>query len=126
MSESVLPASPNWYSSRVADANSHGIFVFGARRDVVVFNINMYPPAYKGTFRLHRDKVSAVALRSDGKDSLCCSGSEDGKVKIWNVESKALLSDHSTHNVRLLNYIILIVLYAWSYNKTIMTTKYIF
>ncbi|XP_069129450.1 gem-associated protein 5-like isoform X2 [Argopecten irradians] len=101
--EITIPASPNWYCTRVTDANSAGIYVFGARRDVLVYDVTCYPAKSLGVFRGHRDKVSAVALNPHGEKNIttCCSGSEDGKVKVWNVESKEQLFEHNSHRGKL-------------------------
>lgn len=101
MCEIALPASPNWYCSHVMDANTEGMFVFGARRDVMVFDVTCYPAKSHGVFRAHRDKVSALALSPHQRENtnLCCSGSEDGKLKIWKTESKEQLFEHANHRV---------------------------
>ncbi|XP_060082615.1 gem-associated protein 5-like [Ylistrum balloti] len=101
MPEITIPASPNWYCSHVTDANSAGVYVFGARRDVLIYDVTCYPAKALGVFRAHRDKVSAVGLNPYRDDSTkCCSGSEDGKLKIWNIESKEQIFEHNTHRGR--------------------------
>ncbi|OWF45310.1 gem-associated protein 5-like [Mizuhopecten yessoensis] len=103
MSEITIPASPNWYCTHVTDANNAGVYVFGARRDVLIFDVTCYPAKAKGVFRAHRDKVSAVALspHQDENITTCCSGSEDGKLKIWNTETKEQLFEHNAHRGKL-------------------------
>ncbi|XP_033744086.1 gem-associated protein 5-like [Pecten maximus] len=97
--EITIPASPNWYCTHVTDAKSAGVYVFGARRDVFIYDVTCYPAKSRGVFRAHRDKVSAVALNPHREENIttCCSGSEDGKLKIWNIESKEQLFEQSTH-----------------------------
>ncbi|KAJ8298182.1 hypothetical protein KUTeg_024713 [Tegillarca granosa] len=99
MTELTLPPSPNWYCPKVIDMDSTGKLAFGARQDVHIFNTADFPPIYLGVFGLHRDRISAVALCPPHYSSpSCCSASEDGKVKVWNTETKALQHEHNTHN----------------------------
>ena len=99
-SHTVLPASPNWYCSKVADGNHAGLFIYGARHDVYCFDCQIFPPKFKGAFLGHRDKVTALCLgKSDEGDVLCCSSSEDGVVVLWNVETREILNQHCLHSV---------------------------
>lgn len=101
MDEFVLSASPNWYASCVIDLSPKNEFVYAARRDVITFDATKYPPIYIGTFYLHREKVTAVklSLSKDSDASVCCSGSEDGIVKVWEFRSKNLIAEHSLQSV---------------------------
>ena len=100
MSQTVLPASPNWYCSKVADGSNSGFFLYGARHDVYCFDCQNFPPKFRGAFLGHREKVTALCLgtNNDG-DFLCCSSSEDGVVCLWNVETREVLSQHNLHSV---------------------------
>lgn len=102
MTEYVLPASPSWYSSRVTDANECGLFVFGAKNAIFVWDINVKPPRHKGYFRAHQDRVVGVSLDRhlpSQPQAKCCSAGEDGKIKIWNLDSQTQLAEHSEHKV---------------------------
>ena len=102
MTKYVLPASPNWYCSRVTDANKHGVFVFGAKHSIFVWNINVKPPRHLGYFRAHQERVVGLSLcRHLPSQPRCCSAGEDGKVKIWDLDSQTQISEHSEQKVEL-------------------------
>ncbi|XP_053399556.1 gem-associated protein 5-like [Mercenaria mercenaria] len=99
MSVKVISASPNWYCSKVADSNSSGILVFGARHDVYVFGCDQYPPTFKSVFVGHKEKLTALTLcEHEEYVKMCCSASEDGAVKLWNVEDNVVNLEHSIHS----------------------------
>lgn len=100
MTMKVIPASPNWYCSKVTDSNNRKIIVFGARHFVYVFGYVDYPPVYQGVFMGHREKVTSLALcEHEEYNTLCCSGSDDGNVKLWDTENRNLKMEHSMHSV---------------------------
>ena len=100
MTDYVLPASPSWYCSRVTDANEYGLLVFGAKNSIFIWDVNVKPPRHKGYFRAHQERVVGVSLcRHQLSQPKCCSAGEDGKIKIWNLDSQALLTEHSEHKV---------------------------
>ena len=99
----VLPASPNWYCSKVSAGNKAWIYVFGARHDVFCFDCQNFPPKFKGIFLGHREKVTALCLGDRGEEvTKCCSASEDGAVKLWDVETREVIQEHGLHNVSIL------------------------
>ena len=90
----TLPASPNWHLSHTVGFNKVGLLVFAARHDVFVYDASYSPLAYKGVYCGHREKVTAVVLPTEPIDpnvNLCCSGSEDGNVYIWDTVTKEKL-----------------------------------
>ena len=100
MSEVIIPASPNWYSTKIVASSKFGILVFAARHDVVIFDCHSFPVTYKGVYASHREKVTALTISShEDFSSLCCSGSEDGVIKVWCTESKEERETHSLHAV---------------------------
>ncbi|XP_064609337.1 gem-associated protein 5-like [Liolophura sinensis] len=100
MSVKVLPASPNWYSSKVSDV-SKDTFVFGARQNVYVYRLHGSHLVQVWAFCGHRERVTSVTLCHARASLLsCCSADEDGKVKLWDVDSRAVLQEHEYHNVR--------------------------
>ncbi|XP_076070667.1 gem-associated protein 5-like isoform X2 [Mytilus galloprovincialis] len=97
----TLPASPNWYISHTVGFNKSGLLVFAARHDVFIYDASTFPIAHKGVYCGHREKVTCVTLPStavDPNQMLCCSGSEDGKVFIWDVNSYELLYETEAHS----------------------------
>lgn len=96
----TLPASPNWYISHTVDFNRSGLLAFAARHDVYIYEATSLPIKYKGVYCGHREKVTCVALPSDSlvhDQTLCCSGSEDGKVFLWDVNSYELVYETESH-----------------------------
>ena len=101
MTKGIIPASPNWYCSKVTDCNKSNTLVFAARHDIYVFGYHEFPPTYQGVFTSHREKVTALTLCDhDEYMSMCCSGSEDGSVKLWNVTDLKINFEHKIHSVR--------------------------
>lgn len=64
MALKVLPPSPNWYLSSVSDANYDGIYVYGSKQNVYVFDISIATsgPRMIGCYTGHTDRVTSVAL----------------------------------------------------------------
>ena len=58
-----------------------------------MFNTNDYKPFY---FEGHTEKVRVVKFSNDGK--LLFSGSDDKKIKAWNIEKKAIEYELEGHN----------------------------
>ncbi|KAL3879528.1 hypothetical protein ACJMK2_031822, partial [Sinanodonta woodiana] len=103
MAENVLPASPNWYCSKISDCSEDGVYVFGARHDVYIFDVAGQTPVYQGVFCGHKEKVTALSLSFDrGKDLKCCSASEKGDMKVWNVSTREELQMFNLHNVKIM------------------------
>jgi len=100
MSTRVIPASPNWYCSRVIDSNESKLIVYGARNCVYIYNYEEYPPAYLGVYTGHREKITTLSLcHNEDYSSLCCSASEEGAVKVWDTNDKSTKCEHSIHSV---------------------------
>lgn len=97
MCDLILPPSPQWYCSKIIDFNTKGIVVFGARHDVFVLDASIIPPIYKAQCCLHKERISSLALN---ESNICCSASEDGKVKVWSIDNPMeAIADHNTHRV---------------------------
>ncbi|ESO89430.1 hypothetical protein LOTGIDRAFT_234283 [Lottia gigantea] len=101
MSFSHIPPSPNWYCSKVSDVNTTGLYVFGARSNVYIFKTNggnHGPPHFVGMFTEHKDRVSSTMLgQTKENHGSCCSTSDDGFVKVWDIASKVTTKSHSEH-----------------------------
>ncbi|XP_061104409.1 gem-associated protein 5 isoform X4 [Conger conger] len=98
MHERLLPASPNWYCSRSSDTSRNGIFGFGAKNTIYLLDITVSSPAIVGELNGHKERVSGLAFcRHPGQDHLCASTSDDGTVKIWDINDKAVLKEHRSH-----------------------------
>uniref|UniRef100_A0A663F2C2 Gem nuclear organelle associated protein 5 n=1 Tax=Aquila chrysaetos chrysaetos TaxID=223781 RepID=A0A663F2C2_AQUCH len=103
----VLPASPNWYSSRCSDASSDGrLFGFAARHRVCAVAVPAGSRGFPWRFLAvgageligHTDRISGFAFcRCPGQSSLCASSSDDGSVKIWDAEALAPVAGYSLH-----------------------------
>ncbi|XP_064205769.1 gem-associated protein 5 isoform X2 [Anguilla rostrata] len=98
MHERLLPASPNWYCSRSSDTNRNGIFGFGAKNTVYLIDVTGSSPAVVGELNGHRERVSGFAFcPHPGQDNLCATTSDDGTVRIWDVNEKVVLKEHRSH-----------------------------
>ncbi|XP_075397994.1 gem-associated protein 5 isoform X3 [Tenrec ecaudatus] len=102
----TLPPSPNWYCARCSDAVPGGLFGFAARTSVFLVRVGPGAGASLGTppFRVigelvgHTERVSGFTFsHHPGQYNLCASSSDDGTVKIWDVETKAVVTEHALH-----------------------------
>ncbi|XP_015858979.1 gem-associated protein 5 isoform X3 [Peromyscus maniculatus bairdii] len=102
----TLPPSPNWYCARCSDAAPGGIFGFAARTSVFLVRVGPGAGASPGAppFRVvgelvgHTERVSGFTFsHHPGQYNLCATSSDDGTVKIWDVETKAVVTEHSLH-----------------------------
>ncbi|KAH3858183.1 hypothetical protein DPMN_100803 [Dreissena polymorpha] len=102
MTKTIIPASPNWYCTKVTHSNKRNILVFASRHDIYIFGYDQYPAQFSGVFVGHKEKVTALSLcNHDQYVMLCCSGSEDGSVKLWNTVDCTVSAEHIIHKVRL-------------------------
>ncbi|XP_051023368.1 gem-associated protein 5 isoform X2 [Acomys russatus] len=102
----TLPPSPNWYCARCSDAAPGGIFGFAARTSVFLVRVGPGAGASPGAppFRVvgelvgHTERVSGFTFSHHlGQNNLCATSSDDGTVKIWDVETKAVVTEHALH-----------------------------
>uniref|UniRef100_A0AC11C848 Gem nuclear organelle associated protein 5 n=1 Tax=Ovis aries TaxID=9940 RepID=A0AC11C848_SHEEP len=102
----TLPPSPNWYCSRCSDAVPGGLFGFAARTSVFLVRVGPGADTIPGTppFRVigelvgHTEKVSGFTFcHHPGQYNLCATSSDDGTVKIWEVEAKTVVTEHALH-----------------------------
>uniref|UniRef100_A0A671FGP8 Gem-associated protein 5 n=1 Tax=Rhinolophus ferrumequinum TaxID=59479 RepID=A0A671FGP8_RHIFE len=102
----TLPPSPNWYCARCSDAVPGGLFGFAARTSVFLVRVGPGAGAIPGTpsFRVigelvgHTERVSGFTFSPHpGQHNLCASSSDDGTVKIWDVETKSVVTEHALH-----------------------------
>ncbi|XP_076130089.1 gem-associated protein 5 [Alosa pseudoharengus] len=98
MHERLLPASPNWYCSRCSDTNANGILGFGARNSIYLVQVTATSPIILGELAGHKERVSGFVFSPHpGEESTCASTSDDRTVKIWDIEKKVVISEHSAH-----------------------------
>ncbi|XP_006165160.1 gem-associated protein 5 isoform X2 [Tupaia chinensis] len=102
----TLPPSPNWYCARCSDAVPGGLFGFAARTSVFLVRVGPGAGASPGTpqFRVigelvgHTERVSGFTFsHHPGQYNLCATSSDDGTVKIWDVETKTVVTEHALH-----------------------------
>ncbi|XP_053574687.1 gem-associated protein 5 [Bombina bombina] len=95
--ERMLSASPNWYCSRSSDA-AGGLFGFAARNSVYLMRVSPQEPGLYGELVGHTERVSGFAFSHfSGQSHLCASSSDDGSIKIWDTQTKTLLTEHKHH-----------------------------
>ncbi|XP_072256588.1 gem-associated protein 5 isoform X2 [Pyxicephalus adspersus] len=93
----MLSASPNWYCSRSSDA-AGGLFGFTARNSVYLMRINPQEPAFYGELVGHTERVSGFAFSHySGQSHICASSSDDGTVKVWDTNTKSIVTEHKLH-----------------------------
>ncbi|KAG8579610.1 hypothetical protein GDO81_010965, partial [Engystomops pustulosus] len=93
----MLSASPNWYCSRSSDA-AGGLFGFAARNSVYLLRISPQEPGFYGELVGHTERVSGFAFsHCSGQSHLCASSSDDGSVKVWDTQTKSLVTEHKLH-----------------------------
>ena len=114
--EFVLPGSPNWFLSSVSSGTDAGLYAFGSKNHVFVYDLREVSQARhdEGTpqfgvlsqkmpkliscFKGHDLKVSSVCLSPDPEQWVCCSADE-ATVKLWDVMSLTILKVHTEHKV---------------------------
>nr|XP_033783003.1 gem-associated protein 5 [Geotrypetes seraphini] len=95
--EKILSASPNWYCSRCSDA-ANGLFGFAARNAICILRITPLEPAFYGELVGHSNRVSGFTFcHYPGQAHLCASSSDDGTVKIWDTQTKSVVTEHKLH-----------------------------
>lgn len=100
-SKFVLPGSPNWYCSTVADCSLSKIYAFGARNCVYLLDVSSATPVFEGQLVGHAERVTSVSFTKHKLHaSFLASGSDDKTVKVWDLETKLALLEHKAHNVR--------------------------
>ncbi|XP_066446558.1 gem-associated protein 5 [Eleutherodactylus coqui] len=93
----MLSASPNWYCSRSSDA-AGGLMGFAARNSVYLLRISPQEPGLYGELVGHTERVSGFAFSHfSGQSNLCASSSDDGSVKVWDTQTKGLVTEHKLH-----------------------------
>ncbi|XP_066501896.1 gem-associated protein 5 [Hoplias malabaricus] len=98
MSERVLCASPNWYSSRCSDVNRSGVMGFGAKNTVYLLRVTPHSVSLTGELSGHTERVSGFAFcPHEGLEHLGVSSSDDKTVKIWDTGLKTVLTEHTAH-----------------------------
>jgi WD40 repeat protein len=105
--EAILPTSANWYCSRIIDGNEQGIVCIGAKNSVDVWQVSNSTSVTQhiATIRAHDERVVGVSLCRQQHPSsnivlpTCCSVGEDGKVRVWNLNSKEMIKEHNSHKV---------------------------
>jgi len=99
--EYVLPASPNWYCSRIVDCSVNGTACIGAKNAIDLWDISADPAKYMCRIDAHSERIVGVSLchAAGSEPQRCCSVAQDGKVRVWNLENRELMHEHSRHKV---------------------------
>ncbi|XP_032885648.1 gem-associated protein 5 isoform X2 [Amblyraja radiata] len=101
MSDRLLPPSPNWYLGRCSDAAPAAAAAhlgFGAKNSVFLLDVTRGRPQILGELRGHTERVTGFSFCPHaGHTNTCASSSDDGTVKIWDTDTKAVLKEHTAH-----------------------------
>ncbi|GCC39496.1 hypothetical protein chiPu_0023904, partial [Chiloscyllium punctatum] len=96
----LLTPSPNWYCSRCSDTNPRGILGFGAKNSIFLLEVSPSQPLILGELAGHTERVTGFTFcQHPGLVDICASTSDDGTVKVWDIQTKSVLQEHSAHQV---------------------------
>ncbi|XP_067900168.1 gem-associated protein 5 [Heterodontus francisci] len=94
----VLTPSPNWYCSRCSDTSPRGILGFGAKNSIFLLEITPGQPLILGELAGHTERVTGFTFcHHPGLTHTCASTSDDGTVKVWDIQTKTVLKEHAAH-----------------------------
>lgn len=100
----LLPASPNWYCSKISDCNKEGIYAFGTKDNLTLWNI--YSRTCIGHVGSHSNRVTCLEFLKGESNYLIATGSSDKLVCIWDYRTKSLFKHHNEHKVDYLSFIL--------------------
>lgn len=100
----ILPASPNWYCNTIISC-LNGSCAFGGKNAIFIFDLKTKPPVcnWSHAALAFTVKITSVVLMcvngaENGVDFVAF-GTEDGLLKILNIETKSLYKDIRKHKV---------------------------
>lgn len=103
--ECILPSSPNWYCVNILHC-LNGYCAFGGKNAVFLFDLKKNPPFCQWSFSgaNFSIRITAVSLISTFDDpekgiDLLVYATEDGHMKVLNVENKTTVTEHRKHSV---------------------------
>lgn len=97
MSELILQPTPNWFTSRPVDINKRdGSMACSAICSIILSNelFDKYESTIKDA---HSKRIVALVFHSQLNWLASCS--EDLEIKVWNIESSLIVSQHLFHQV---------------------------
>ncbi|XP_051869754.1 gem-associated protein 5 [Pristis pectinata] len=100
MSGRLLTPSPNWYCSRCSDGGPGPgrRLGFGAKNSIFLLEVTRSRPLILGELTGHTERVTGFSFCPHASlANTCASTSDDGTVKIWDTETKAVLKEHAAH-----------------------------
>ncbi|XP_038652180.1 gem-associated protein 5, partial [Scyliorhinus canicula] len=94
----VLTPSPNWYCSRCCDCSSRGVLGFGAKNSIYLLDSSRGQPHLLGELAGHTERVTGFTFsHHPGQTDTCASTSDDGTVKVWDIQTRTVLKEHTAH-----------------------------
>ncbi|XP_060692934.1 gem-associated protein 5 [Hemiscyllium ocellatum] len=94
----LLTPSPNWYCSRCSDTSPRGILGFGAKNSIFLLEVSPGQPLILGELAGHTERVTGFTFcQHPGLVDICASTSDDGTIKVWDIQTKTVLQEHSAH-----------------------------
>ena len=106
MSEIILMPTPNWFISRPVDVSkTDGTLAFSVMSSILFTDSAI--ESYRFTLKeAHSKRILGLSYYKgldyvNYKDfNLLASCSEDLEVKVWNTETKSLITQHKLHQVK--------------------------
>ncbi|XP_075214560.1 gem nuclear organelle associated protein rigor mortis isoform X2 [Lycorma delicatula] len=98
MNNLIIPPSPSWYLSNIITCNDDGIIAYGARHEVIIMKtkneISPYNFEYSFIPVAHKERITCLAF-APKNTSICfknciATASDDGTVRIWDIDSLEL------------------------------------
>lgn len=99
MCDFMFASSPSWYCTKAFDADDKGFLYFVANYNLYILNLQSRQPKYVLHLHAHSQRAVGVSVCQQPGPWRCSTIGEDGKVKIWDLQSKLCLEEHSTHKV---------------------------
>ena len=97
MTDIIYPPSTNWYLSQVVDISKKGKFCYGARLNIVLFDVIKSEDGtvdfcnFDMMSSCHKEKITAIRI-NDSCHTIpgnLVTSSEDGTVKLWDIHTKS-------------------------------------
>ena len=98
MNGQMYASSPTWYCGNAIDSDERGIMYFVGNSSLYLLDFASTPPSYILNVQVCRTRATCVSVcKLPGPWSCVTAG--DGRVRLWDLESKQSTIEHSAHKV---------------------------